>query len=82
MASKPYEFVRGDPELLKRVSEQEDPEFVIEDATVSAPLPQPASNEARTFIRAAEGVLQQLDEAQERNGRNGHNGPSEPELPA
>ncbi|HEY4812681.1 MAG TPA: hypothetical protein VIH71_16665 [Solirubrobacteraceae bacterium] len=69
MPPKDYEFVRGDPELLKRVSEEEDPEFVIEDATVSARLPQPMSSEAQTFIKAAEGVLLKLNESQ---GHNGH----------
>ena len=62
MPPKDYEFVRGDPELLQRVSEEEDPEFVIEDATISAPLPQPMSSEAQTFIKAAEALRKLNDE--------------------
>jgi len=71
MSPKPHEhLVRGDPNLLRRLAKEE-PEFIIEDATISAPLPPTASSEAQIFINAAEKALESLNPSQEQNGHNG-----------
>jgi hypothetical protein len=81
MPSNPDEFVRGDRRLLERLS-HENPEFIVEDATSTAPLPPAASDEAQAFMNLADSAIEQLNLSQEQNGNgNGEDGNTEPSAP-
>jgi hypothetical protein len=72
MSPKPHEHViRGDPDLLQWIAEDENPEFIIEDATESAPTPPADSPEAKLFIRAAENALEEMNNGHGTNGSEG-----------
>lgn len=60
MPSKPHEHpVREDARLLERLA-AEKPEFIVEDATESVPLPPVDSQESQLFIGAAEQAFEDL----------------------
>jgi hypothetical protein len=75
MTSKPRKYVEGNPELLRMVA-KERPEFIIEDATASAPTPAADSPEGQLFINAAEQALRDLGTPD--RGRNGSGSEPEP----
>jgi hypothetical protein len=70
MPSKRHEHpVRGDERLLERLA-AEKPEFIVEDATESVPLPPVDSEESQVFIAAAERAFVDLNERRTRNGHD------------
>jgi hypothetical protein len=78
MPSKPHEYVRGNPELLRRLAEEK-PEFIIEDATMSASTPPVESIGAQVFIGAAKKALHDLNKDRLHNGEIGP--PEDPATP-